>query len=88
MTTRPEPLKLEDARILFRNFQGKEGPYNKEGDRSFAVEIPDERVDELLAAGWNVKLPKAKDLDEGEEDSRTPFLKVNATGTAHLELRS
>jgi len=64
-------LTFRDARIIFRNFAGREGPYNQAGDRSFGVIIPDEDVaQQMVADGWNVKYPKVReDADEGD-----PFL--------------
>ena len=56
-----EKLYLRDAEILsgvFRNFSGKAGKYNAEGDRFFNVVIPNELVDTLLEDGWNVKAMK------------------------------
>ena len=38
-------IVLEDATLLggqFRNFSGRGGPYNREGDRNFAVRIEPE----------------------------------------------
>ena len=59
-------LQLEDARIIYRNFAGAAGKFNREGDRSFAVIIPDEATkDMLVEAGWNVKIkPPRDDFDE------------------------
>jgi hypothetical protein len=58
-------LKIEDARIIFRNFSGKEGPYNRAGDRSFNVIIEDPELAETLAAdGWNIKTLPKRDEDE------------------------
>lgn len=55
---------MEGVRIIFRNFSGKEGQYNREGDRNFAVLI-DEKTAEMMAAdGWNVKMLKPRDDDE------------------------
>lgn len=65
-------ILLEDVRIIFRNFAGREGMYNKEGDRNFAVLLPKEVAEDLLRDGWNVKLLKAR--EEGEEDQ--PYLSV------------
>lgn len=57
---------LEDVRIVFKNFAGKEGQYNREGDRNFSVVLPDKVADEMLADGWNVKRKPPR--EEGEEN--------------------
>jgi hypothetical protein len=57
---------LEDVHIIFRNFSGKEGMYNREGDRNFAVVLPADVGQQLANDGWNVKVRKAR--EEGEED--------------------
>jgi len=58
-------LTIEDATILFRNFAGLEGQYNRAGDRNFSVIIPDPEVaDKLLLDGWNVRLLKASPDDQ------------------------
>ena len=62
-------ILFEDADIIFRNFKGEEGQYNREGDRNFAVLINDPKVVEaLLDDGWNVKFLKPQD-DDGEEQA-------------------
>lgn len=67
-----EPLLLEDARLIFRNFAGKQGTYNNEGDRNFCVILPDEQAKAIEDAGWNVKWLKPR--DEGDEP--TPYIPV------------
>jgi hypothetical protein len=59
-------LEIEDARIIYRNFSGAPSKFNREGDRNFAVIIPNEEIkDELVEAGWNVKIkPPREDFDE------------------------
>lgn len=65
---------MEGVRIIFRNFAGKEGQYNREGDRNFAV-LLDEKTAEVMAAdGWNIKMLKARDDDE--ESAPQPYLPV------------
>lgn len=59
-------LQIDDARIIYRNFAGRGDKYNREGDRNFAVVIPDEEMaNELTDRGWNVKIkPPREDGDE------------------------
>ena len=65
-------LQIGDARIIYRNFRGEGGKFNREGDRNFAVVIPkQELADELLNRGWNVKIKPPK-----EEDSQFMYLPV------------
>lgn len=66
-------LQINEARIIFRNFAGREDKYNRAGDRNFALVIPDEEMaDALIAEGWNVKKKPPRD----EDDAPFMFLPV------------
>ncbi|MEG0239462.1 MAG: hypothetical protein RR643_04860 [Anaerorhabdus sp.] len=69
-------LAIENAKIGYKNFTGVEGKYNKEGERNFAVFLDDELTASLEQDGWNVKYPKDREFEPGEEDFRQPYLQV------------
>jgi hypothetical protein len=67
---------MEGVRIIFRNFAGKEGQYNREGDRNFAVLLDDKVASAMSEDGWNVKWLKPRD-DAEEDDPQQAYLQVS-----------
>jgi hypothetical protein len=67
-----QPITFEDVRILFRNFSGKPGRFNAEGDRNFCMILDDEIATAMMADGFNVRFLKAR--VEGEPDQ--PIIEV------------
>ena len=72
MPDEAKTFMVEDARIIFRNFAGKEGQYNREGDRNFAVVLPEDVASEMLADGWNVRYLQPRE----DGDVPTPYISV------------
>lgn len=65
---------FENAEIIFRNFAGKEGQYNKEGDRNFCIILPEDLAAQMDADGWNIKRLKPR---PGDDDNGKPYLQVS-----------
>lgn len=65
MTRDLESITIEDATLIFKNFTGREGPFNQEGDKNFGVLLDPDAAEELGRLGWNIKHLRAR--EEGEE---------------------
>jgi len=75
-----KPVNLPNVKIGFRNFEGREGMYNKAGERSFAVFLDPETADAMAAEGWNIKFPKQSDHQvDPDAPSRDPYISVSVT---------
>ena len=69
-------VNIGDARIFFRNFSGKPGKINREGDRNFCVHLDNPKMaKDMKAEGWNVRLTKVRN----EEDSPEPYVQVKVS---------
>lgn len=70
-----ERLRLENVKIIFKNFRGEKGPYNEAGVRTFSVVIDDlNQAAELIEEGWALKPLKN---EEGDIDAYHLPVKVN-----------
>ena len=59
---------MENARLIFRNFEGREEKYNRKGDRNFGLIIEDSEVAQQLAEdGWNIKELTPKNTDDYDD---------------------
>lgn len=59
---------MENARLIFRNFEGREEKYNRKGDRNFGLIIEDSEVaQQLVEDGWNIKELTPKNNDDYDD---------------------
>jgi hypothetical protein len=72
MTMDDTGFTIEDAIIINRNFEGREGKFNDEGDRNFCLVLPEEAVPALEEDGWNIRWTKPND-----EGASVPFTSIN-----------
>ena len=57
-------ITIEGARIMFRNFEGKEGKFNVAGKRNFCVLLETDLAKTLQEDGWNIKWLQPRDEEE------------------------
>jgi hypothetical protein len=67
-----QTFMIEDAEIIFRNFEGREGQYNLKGQRNFCVVLPPDVAQVMVEDGWNVRYLDPR--DEGEDPK--PYIAV------------
>jgi hypothetical protein len=60
-------ITIENAKIGFRNFSGKEGQFNPAGRRNFCVFLDSEFATQLQTDGWNVRWLQPKNKDDEEQ---------------------
>lgn len=76
-------LQIDDCRIIYRNFRGEASKFNREGDRNFAVVVPDDEIkDALIGEGYNVKIKPPRDEDEAPFMYLPVKIKFNDRGPA------
>jgi hypothetical protein len=71
-------LIMEGAQVVYRNFEGRETPFNREGDRNFAVVLDDVTAEEMRKDGWNVKTKPSK--DDPDQNFNTLSVKIGNKG--------
>lgn len=67
-------INIEGARIGFRNFSGKEGQFNPQGNRNFVIFLDTPLALQLQEEGWNVRWLDPR--EEGEEKQAILQVKV------------
>lgn len=76
-------LQIDDARIIYRNFKGEPSKFNREGDRNFALIIPNEDMaNDLVDRGWNAKIKPPRDEDDSPFMYLPVKIKFNDRGPA------
>lgn len=73
--TRNKNIAIENAHIFWKNFTGKEGKFNPEGQRNFCVELDERTADQLREDGWNVKRLEPRD----ENEAPRPYIQVKVS---------
>jgi hypothetical protein len=68
-------LTIENAKIRFRNFSGKEGRFNPAGQRNFCVFLDTPIAKRLENDGWNIRWLTPRD----PEDEKQGYLQVSVS---------
>lgn len=65
-------IVIEGAKLIFRNFQGKVSQYNKNGEKTVGILLPDDIAAKAEADGWKVKYLRPREDDP--EQYKQPWL--------------
>jgi hypothetical protein len=66
---------MEDAEIRYRNFEGREGQYNREGDRNFCLMLDEAVAKQMETDGWNIHWTKPRE----EGDIPRPYTQISVS---------
>lgn len=64
-------VRIDNARVAFRNFAGAEGKFNPAGNRNFCVFLNDDVAKAMERDGWNVRW-----LNSREDEPPQPLISV------------
>lgn len=67
-------VRIDNARVAFRNFAGAEGKFNPAGNRNFCVFLPDDVAKSMERDGWSIRW---LDSREGEPPQALVAVKLN-----------
>ncbi len=63
---------VDGRNMKFRNFAGKAGKFNAEGDRNFCLLLSEDDAEDLKEEGYNVKYLKPR----SEDEDPVPYIQV------------
>ena len=72
-----DKVELENVRLIFRNFEGREDAFNPRGQRSTKVVLTPEQYQQLAALGYNVKLKESRFEDQDPQPQIEVFLRFD-----------
>lgn len=64
-------IRIDNAKITFRNFAGAEGKFNPPGNRNFCIFLEEGIAKEMEASGWSIKW-----LNSYEDEPPQPIVNV------------
>lgn len=62
---RRKEFTVQDAFLIYRNFEGRKTMFNSDGKRKATIVLPADVAERMLADGWNVRFKEPK--EEGDE---------------------
>lgn len=63
-----DTVTIEDTRIVFRNFEGREGQYNNAGNRNFGLLLDPATAEAMASEGWPIRQLEAREEDDAPQD--------------------